>query len=283
MRDSILPVVIPFKGLWEMTQEALKDIRAQEAVVPYAILVDNLSDKIIAKQASGYVLDRLSSTDFIRMPGTVCELWNTGLDLAWEQGANVAAVVNNDVRLHRLTFLKLWRCLETADAMFVSAVGVNDDSWWESGDWDAEELIGNKKAGPDYSCFLITKECHEAYRFDDAFTYMGDLDHHRRMMLGGDGARIFGVNVPYLHLASQTIKKASAKELEQFHKTNARHLEEYRKKWGGGPNEEIWNRPGNEPPQSLFGVCTTTPDLNRHGCGGRGDLCCAGAARDRRS
>lgn len=233
-----IPVVIPFRNLWSMTQVAASDCELQvgDVLAEPIVVVDNMSGYRETSAAVRWInLGRPAARDLIRMPGTVCQLWNAALDVLWKRGFELAWVVNNDVRLNPRTLQTLYAALTEAKALFTSAVGVRDMSWIEPPSDNIDALLANK-GGPDYSCFLITKECHRRYRFDDRFTYFGDNDHHHRLKIAGAGSRIFSVNVPYYHKGSQTLEQSEdvrAEVAEQFEK----HREIFKLKWGALPGE----------------------------------------------
>lgn len=229
-----IPVLIPYIDLWELTEQALLDVIVQDGVACTPLLLDNCSAliKTVEESAEFYAF-KSPYAEYLRMPGTVCKLWNAGLEVAFGAGAQVAAVVNNDVRLHPHTLSRLHACLTATDALFVSAVGVRDDTWKETPP-AVVELLAAGRGGPDYSCFLITKECWERYPFDERFTYFGDNDHYTRMKFEGNGSRIFRVNVPYLHYGSRTIHRSVQAEAEAAVTFEA-HRALYVKKWGGLP------------------------------------------------
>jgi hypothetical protein len=140
-------------------------------------------------------------------------------------------------------------CLYVSDNLFVSAVGVTPDQFTPGVDdpmywYDEAKREVVSKGGPDFSCFLISRACHERFQFDEHFTpaFLEDLDYHRRLMLAGEGARIFSVNLPYLHYGSLTLKTVSNRaQIEAAIMAGSRT--HYREKWGGDCNAEQWYIP----------------------------------------
>jgi len=256
-------IIIPFIDLAEMTIGAAEDaLRQGDVDQVTVILADNGSsphemDKVQAWQSATW--DRINNTWWRDAPGTLDDVWNMALRFCWDLGATEALVMNNDSRIHPETYNRLHSVMFFSNALMVTAVNVGEvPAELPSG----EALQLSPRGGPDYSCFLISRECHEKYPFDPAFTYLGDLDHHRRIMLGGDGHRIFSVPVGYHHLASQTIKHspiAAARHAIE----NPKHQAEYFAKWGGPANEEVyWEAyaPSTDPTRY-----TKTPDLQHKG------------------
>lgn len=180
--------------------------------------------------------------------------WNRALAFVWETGATKALVVNNDVRLRHDTYSALDAVMGHSEALFVSAVGVGSEDAWREPSAEimfhppGHPFAGHPvdKGGPDFSCFLISRACHERYPFDEGFipAYCEDLDYHRRLMLGGDGARIFSVNLPFWHRRSGTLEgltPARRQALEQAISRGSRTY--YAKKWGGPVNQETFREP----------------------------------------
>ena len=174
-----------------------------------------------------------------------------------------ALVVNNDVRLHPRTFEVLRRRMwhDPTFPLFVTGIGVNEedfngdagklfnDSAGDGRDVDmAEGWFPTDSGGPDFSCFLIRREGHEKYPFDEGFipAYHEDNDMHRRYKLGGDTDRIFGCAVPFLHWGSRTVNQSEA-FTQKFHGKFQQSADYYKRKWGGDVGEETFDIPFNKP------------------------------------
>ncbi len=203
-------------------------------------------------------------------------VWNRALRYVWELGGTEALVVNNDVRLHPGTLESLQRVQQCERALFVSAVGVREAEFHNApaGQYDPYQWASAfhdgpmyTKGGPDFSCFLLTQAGHARYPFDEAFrpAFFEDLDAHRRYMLGGDGHRIFSVNIPFWHLSSQTVKRMAPEQLAKFERQHTAAREYYRQKWGGLVNEEtFWSPFDQGSTYSTAGYASpATPDLQR--------------------
>jgi GT2 family glycosyltransferase len=185
-------------------------------------------------------------------------------------------VVNNDVRLAPWTYELLEFVQRITQAWFVSGVSVQYqgqlDLYLEQGRAQAVGSLGVvtdaradgrtpegfTKGGPDFSCFLITKECHRWFQFDEGFqpAYHEDNDYHRRLQLAGLGDRIFGVNLPFLHYGSATIKR-SPEAQAAFAPKFAQCQQYYITKWGGLPGAETYtipfgSRPGITEARALY-------------------------------
>ena len=242
---------MPFLECWSYTCLAAADALSQKIDPPPSLLlIDN---------GSGYKT-RFMSEEFCKAgltPGgpnlllwrhapplpSLAATWNRALDFVWEAGGEHALVVNNDVRLDPGTYRLLRRVLESDEAFFVTGVGVDEKTW--DSRTGVDQLVDH--GGPDFSCYLISKECHAKYRFDENFVpaYHEDNDYHRRMILAGDGDRIFSVNVPFLHHGSVTINR-DEKTAEEWGAKFEKCRAYYVKKWGGLPGEETFETPFDE-------------------------------------
>ncbi len=268
--------VMPVLAGPAMTEAALSDLLAQSVPTRVLIINQGVDDDFRDR------LERLSEQEprlYVwhhqpPMP-SLSASWNLALDTIWRTGGAVAFVVNNDVRLHPRTIEALSLILKTEHALFVSALGVQqaqfDDClarFTEPG-WTIQDAAG-QRGGPDFSCYLISQTCHANFRFDERFipAFCEDLDYHRRLLLAGEGSRIFSVNVPYLHLASQTLKLLPEPEAQRIRGAIEHQSRTYYKqKWGGPVNEETYLEPfggsWSERAKREDGTATT-PYLQAH-------------------
>ena len=254
-------IIMPFIDCWDYTKAAVTDALEQSIdPPPRLLLIDNGSKYEIRLKAEefgrtgpvGKAQNLLLWRHAPPLP-SIAATWNRALDFVWEAGGEHAWVVNNDVRLQTDTYHLLHTALRLSsvelghEPLFVTGVGV-DESTWEAHLQRHSPGVGlAEKGGPDFSCFLISKACHELYRFDENFVpaYHEDNDYHRRMTLAGDGDRIFSVNVPFLHYGSVTInrdEKTKAAWGAKFEKCRAYYV----KKWGGLPGAETFETPFDE-------------------------------------
>lgn len=259
--------VMPVLAGPEMTEAALSDLLAQS--IPTRVLVINQG----VDDAFRDHLEALAEQDqriflWHHQPPlpSLSASWNLALDLVWQSGGTEALVVNNDVRLHPRTIETLLRIMAETDAYFVSCVGVTAEQFDPTA--TVELIADTPRGGPDFSCFLISRACHQKYRFDEGFipAFCEDLDYHRRLLLSGNGAKIFSVNLPYLHLASQTLKTLPPEDAARIRRSIDLHSRaHYAKKWGGPVNAETFFSPFS---QGVEGISTagmpnppTTPAL----------------------
>lgn len=275
---------MPFRDCPAYTEDAVQDCLAQ-SIPTRVLLVDQGSTKATSdamRTLADHLHPRVLLWTFNPALPSLSAAWNRALQFVWELGGTEALVVNNDVRLHRDTGNLLRMVLGIEEALFVSAVGVREAQFDPA--LDALRLISPgtvyetpDKGGPDFSCFLLSKAGHDRYPFDETFIpcYCEDLDMHRRYMLGGDGDRIFSINLPFLHYASGTIKQMEPAARAAFNRGYDQVVATYTRKWGGKPNEETYRAPfgtGEYPAwlvaALLDGVegnnLQTTPELQRY-------------------
>lgn len=257
--------VIPWIDLWPMTQNAAIDVLSQQMVKTRLLLVANDCTDESLREAEAWVGEYSRSWD-LKEPRVLLwnhrpalpalgGTWNEALRFCFAAGASEVLVQNNDTHLHPQTLLLLLTSMGGEDGkpqpFFVSAV--NAGGIPEPYDFDL-----HMKGGPDYSCFLISKECFEKYPFDPELTYCSDLDQHRRILLAGEGDRIFSVNVPYHHLASRTIADLPEEKSRVYREAADAHRAYYARKWGGPVNAETLTHPF-DPESKQDHV--TTPEL----------------------
>lgn len=246
-------MLMPVLSSPAMTEAAIADCLAQS--VPTRVLVINQGVETAFRERLERIAEEYPDRVFLwshdpPLP-SLSASWNRALDFVWETGGTEALVINNDVRLRPDTIEWLSKIRQLTHALFVSAVGVTAEQFNpEEGlifpiDPDADEPKLDK-GGPDFSCYLMSKECHDRFRFDEAFipAYCEDLDYHRRLMLAGEGSRIFSVNLPFLHFAAQTLKTVDPnKRLLIEAKIASGSRAHYAKKWGGPVNGETFYTP----------------------------------------
>jgi hypothetical protein len=252
--------LMPVRNQPERTLAALSDLLAQTVPTQILIVAQGVDQALreLLEQTAEASADRIFLWSCQPALPSLSAVWNRGLSMIWQTGATEALVVNNDVRLNPVTIGVLQQVRSETDALFVSAVGVQDETF------QATEINTTMRGGPDFSCFLITRAGHEKYRFDENFIpcFCEDLDMHRRYMLGGDGSRIFSINLPYLHYASQTLRTMDPAERETVERQidqNARAY--YARKWGGPVNQERFLVPFQSATESDE---ATTPYLQAH-------------------
>ncbi len=272
--------IVPVLNCMDFTRNALTDLLAQTGRgSPLRVLVinqgstDDTRDALeaLAEASQGRILLWSHLPPLPALAAT----WNRALQFVWSTGATEAWVVNNDVRVHRQTYDVLSKTIESEEALFVSAVGVREGQYDPAVKYDPIAgtregwlTLPSARGGPDFSCFVITKAGHDRYPFDEGCSpaYFEDNMCHREYLLGGDGGRIFSVNVPYLHFSSRTVNSFTSAEQAAFAKRVANSRQHYERSWGGGVNSERFSRKGD--PSSVMEE-VTNPDLQRRALAGR--------------
>lgn len=251
-------ILMPILGARDYTIAAIADGLAQSIPTRLLLINQGVDDAFrdeLERIAEAHP-DRVGLWSHQPPLPSLAATWNRALEFVWAAGGDRALVVNNDVRLAPSTLQGLSCVLDRDAALLVSAVGTSVQDFdmdraqlaaysmqWPDG--TAEHQI-SRSGGPDFSCFLISRACHVAYRFDEGFipAFCEDLDYHRQLLLGGDGDRIFSVNLPYLHYGSATLK-GMASDARQAHERaiTAGSRAYYARKWGGPVNQETFLRP----------------------------------------
>ena len=264
-------ILIPTLDCLDFTRQAVADSLAQTGVDPKVLVVNNGGSDVTRQGLDALQLQHPEQVFVWHHEPPLPSLsacWNRMLQFVWATGETHALVINNDVRLHPRTYEYLRDAQTFYSALFVSGVGVQAEQFQAAGDPYLTSFTTTTRGGPDFSCFLLTKAGHERYPFDEGFVpaYCEDLDLHRRYMLGGDGDKIFSVNLPFLHYASRTLNQS-----EEHRHRLIRRIDQsrayYRRKWGGDVNQERWAIPfqgeGATVPAAVRGADVTTPTLQR--------------------
>jgi hypothetical protein len=260
--------VIPFVNGLELTQQATLDLLAQSLPTRVLLIANGASESLVSPMRAWVEPHHPRVLLWTWNPGlpSLSGCWNTALRYVWALGGTEALVVNNDIECWRHTYELLLATLQQTGALFVSAVGVKEPQYREWLTRDPLPIVEmDKRGGPDYSFFLVSKEGHQRYPFNENFrpAFFEDLTNHREYMLRGDGQRIFSINIPYLHHASATIKQYTPEERQKFNRAYAAGKAYYRELWGGDVNEERFVSPFGQHEPAGGATYTTTPDLQR--------------------
>lgn len=261
-------IICPTRNNLQLLQRAIETFRRQDVGDIHILVINNGST-----DGTSEWLRTQHDLFTIHVPGygwSVAKSWNRGLTFVFDElGKDCedhALVVNNDVELRPDTY----RWLLADGGVFVTAVGVRDPEKIKhftlrtdqalapdearctlcgatvTRDW---ELIGHdcpapppglKSPHPDFSCFLIRRDCYKLVgAFDENFkvAFCEDWDYHVRMHKAG--IRAESLALPYLHHASQTIKNASNEDRDRIQKQADWNREYFFRKWGvrGGTDE----------------------------------------------
>lgn len=256
-------IIIPFIDCLKENVDALADALEQLDGQGDVLLIDQGStDPDVRQWAEAQACITVKLWRHAPPLPSLAATWNRALDYAWEIGHQDVMVWNNDIRVAPHMYRALREVAKLRDLWFTTPVNCSgeDPAKWQSPCPDYWDVT---MGGPDFSCFLISRECHDKYRFDERFqpAYHEDGDYHRRMWLGGDGGKIAGVTLPYLHYGSRTIHRSNAAHTAfspQFAACRAR----YEAKWGGAPHNERKIMPDSD--EDLDGVGTPGGYLSQH-------------------
>lgn len=211
-------IVLPVRVSVQMTKDCVRSLQAQD--MPVDILaIDNGSED----GCSQYL--RSADVQLITYPRTIglSRLWNNALDMAFQYlKLPHALVVNNDTVLRPDTY----RWLVADGGPFVTGIGVSNHDQTRTTD------ATSKRPHPDFSCFLIRKECWDTVgRFDESMvTWASDNDYHVRMHRAGIDAHCIGV--PFYHIASGTLKHMDGMKKELLQKQADSDRETFYRKYG---------------------------------------------------
>jgi len=161
----------------------------------------------------------------IEMPGCgVSKAWNVALSHLFDiTGVDYALVANSDTRLRP----DAYRRLVSDGGLFVTCVGTSSGAKFPGG-----EPSGRKRPHPDFSMYLIRKECWQRVGpFDESMRiFASDGDMHLRMHRAGIDA--YCLDLPFYHVASGTLKNAEVEDRERILKQAQADRLAFFNKWG---------------------------------------------------
>ncbi len=180
---------------------------------------------------------------------------NFGVKHFLDKGFDAVLVLNNDILLHPQSIARLIERLEKGGIGMVTCMNVRsevDEQTLPEGLLTFDDASKEKVAEaphPDFSAFMVTRECWEKIgEFDELFqpAYYEDNDYHYRMGLGGMLAIVYPPAV-YYHYGSRTQNEAIGRPFTDSGGQYGRYL----KKWSGAPGKEQWKTPYNDPAKSI--------------------------------
>jgi GT2 family glycosyltransferase len=157
--------------------------------------------------------------------------WNDGLKWLFDKGAEHVLVLNNDVIIPPW----FYRCLLSCDLPFVTGVARDVIPTVEPMSWNLE-------SHPDFSAFLIRRDCWEQVGpFDESMVmYAQDTDYHVRAHRLG--IPLQKACVEYYHLNSQTLKNAPPDEQKVIREQAHRDRGVFRSKYGCVPGTKEYEQ-----------------------------------------
>lgn len=247
MKQPMNWIVMPIYNQRALTRDAIASCLAQDIAAGVQVLcvIDRGDDGV-----AHWLRAQGKSVQVVEAPGCgVSKAWNLALSHVFENiGAGHALVVNSDVRLRPDTY----RRLVDDGGLFVTCVGTSSGAKFPGGDPDPKRV----RPHPDFSCFLIRRECwRDVGAFDaNMRIYCSDGDYHLR--LNHAAIRAYCLDLPFWHYASGTLKQTDPDDRERILKIAQQDREAFRNKWGFemggteyyaafGQKEET---PASEPP-----------------------------------
>jgi len=234
------PVLILTRNNLELTKRCVESVNTKQDIETVVLVSDNASTdgtiewlKSIA--ANGHQENAGNSVwGFVRPTNDgVSRGWNHGLDYWFRVcDAEYALVIGNDTILPPY----LYSSLLSVDAPFVTGVDMGMDPLPDKPD------ILPLSPHPDFSCFLIRRECWEKVGpFDERMvSYAGDCDYHVRAHRLG--VPLMKACVPYNHERSSTMKNASIDERVKLHEQAHRDREVFKSLYGCLPGTPAYEK-----------------------------------------
>jgi glycosyltransferase involved in cell wall biosynthesis len=256
-----LYVVMPVINCLELTKAAIESIGS----ICTVILIDNGSTDGTPRWG-----EQMNNAEFMggktlkyirnNEKKGVAASWNQGIKMAFEDPqCEYVAVLNNDIVLHPKTLEHLMRFMDKTGYLMVTGDNIKDRMSAMTlidlelpepfTDFDTWKIEGWRAEGPDFSCFMISRETIRVIGwFDENFlgAYCEDQDYHARLdrarrHIGEHNDQNIPVErihfkrlstAPYYHYASQTLARNAEirQEVSAMHGRNQGH---YIRKWGG--------------------------------------------------
>ncbi len=218
-------IVIPVLVNQAMTERCIRTLVAQDIEGGVQVLaIDNGSTDgtgaWLRTLRDPIITQRYSRTRSLHV------VWNEALRWAFEKmRLPHVLVVNNDVELTPETY----RLLVADEGPFVTGVGVDRRGQHGTGK--------QRRPHPDFSCFLIRRECWERVGpFDEEFwAFYGDNSYHLRMERAG--VQAVSLDVPFYHVASGTLKSVDFELREHICALAAQDKQKFIAKYGFTPTD----------------------------------------------
>lgn len=247
-------VVLAYNNV-HLTKAAVASLQAQDIEGGVQVLViDNCS-----KDGTGAWLDSRPDLYTLRLTtqDSVAGCWNRALKwLFVEHGVPYALVTNNDVVLRPDSY----RWLVADGGVFVTCVGKRDAQCVEPP--HIEPNPANKRPHPDFSCYLIRRECFDKVgAFDENFKRAFYEDNAYHLLMYRAGIRAESLELPFYHYGSATIKHCDPRERLEIQRQSQKNKEYFKEKFGfeaGSP--EYYAAFGHQAPVDQSGQAGDTND-----------------------
>lgn len=229
-------VILAYNNV-HLTKAAVASLQRQDIEGGVQVLViDNCS-----KDGTAAWLDSRPDLYTLRLTtqDSVAGCWNRALKwLFIEQEVEHALVCNNDAVLRP----DAYRWLVADGGLFVTCVGKRDPACVEMTRIEDRGSVwcgwpepdpAKKRPHPDFSCYLIRRECFERVgEFDENFkrAFYEDNSYHLRMHRAGVHAEC--LELPFYHYGSATIKHCDSKERIAIQKQAQLNKEYFKAQFG---------------------------------------------------
>jgi GT2 family glycosyltransferase len=244
LKDGELAIICPVLNSLDYTKQFLRSL-PQNINFKLIIINNGSSDGTSA------FLNQYSKKNEINI---IENCANFGVSYAWNQGIKYAIekwsskyffIPNNDIILYSHTIQRLIEALHQENVVMSTAFNINNGEGLPTKIDKIDNLFEEKiTEEPDFSCFMISKECVEKIGyFDENFwpAYFEDNDYHYRIKLAGFKA-IKTTRSVYFHFGSQTIKN-DEKTRVISNRNYLKNQKYFEKKWGGLPGKETYKTP----------------------------------------
>lgn len=227
------PVLLLTRNCLELTKRCVESVRGQDIPTVTLVIDNGSTDGTVEWLTESYTYPYEEFYSSIEERNTgVSAGWNWGLEHFFENrvgDSEYVLVVGNDTILPRYCY----SALLSANVPFVSGVDVGMSQLPEKPD------VFPLSPHPDFSCFLIRRECWEKVgRFDERMKlYSSDQDYHIRAHFAG--VQLYKASVPYNHQRSSTMNRATPQERHIIAQQANADRAELKRKWGvsaGGPD-----------------------------------------------
>lgn len=214
-------ILVPVRNCLSYTRDAVRTFRAQDVPVSILVLDNASSDGTGAWLQSQHDLARAH----FNPPKSVAASWNLGLRWFFQHKAEHVLVVNNDVLLRPDTY----RELLAANLPFATGVGVATVEQMN------ETYVRADRERPDFSCFLIRRECWERLGpFDESYEGAFYEDNAWHVRAWRRGVHLTCVGLPFWHAASATVKNAPLPVAQDIAAKAERNRARFRAEFGCG-------------------------------------------------
>jgi GT2 family glycosyltransferase len=220
------PVLILTRNCLELTKRCVESVLSQDVPTKVCIVDNGSSDGTNEwARSNGYLWSSFNHN------AGVSKGWNIGMELLFEDFPRPHILcLNNDVVLPKW----FYRTLLSYDAPFVTGVAIDT---MPIGEPERMPL----QPHPDFSAFLIRRDCWQKVgRFDEEMViYVQDCDYHVRAHRLG--VPLMKANVPFFHVNSQTMKRASPEERQRIQEQANKDRAVFKAKYGCIPGTPQYN------------------------------------------